>query len=393
MAASSVDALAIEEEDIDNIDDDARRERSDSFEEAVAQSVQTATSPRLAAPARSSSLVGGLHASAAGGLPAYDAAALVAQRRRTEARAAAVAAECEALAKHTLVLALQVFEPSFEDDAESAQALRAAVDVMRARLERGECAAYVANAEARAYCSAPVNLRRFAIDAHFNAAKAFEKLEATLEWRVRMRPWELDSTRLGATLRLGAVQLTGTDAWGRPVMVIDLPRTGGNATNEQLLDLIYAHFEHLRVRVARARGVLKWALLFNLERQTVWNMPSVGVITEVLKALLSSFPEFCGNTILWQPPMAFKAVWYALRPFLDADTLKKVVFVSGDSAPATKVDTQMRALLGEDWRALSEVDHVRGSTRFNEASYAQNFERACDVVRAAALVDPNADYP
>lgn len=325
--------------------------------------------------------------SALGGRAGYDRARHAALRAHCEAAVAAVAAN-ERLGKYALDATSQIFAAATTD------AMRAACARLRARLV-AESACYREHAEARAYCASFVNLRRFCFDAGGDADKAFVKLNETLELRQRVRPWAIDvDARAMAT---GAVQLRGPDAFGRPVLVLDLARAPKEVTSQQLLQLIYAHFEHLRVRVARAGGVEKWALVFNVERLTIWNMPSMSTIIEIFKALMSSFPEFSGNTILWQPPTAFKAVWYAVRPFMEADTLKKTVFVSGDTTVgSSKADAQMTAMLGAHWRQVADVDHARGraAVQWDAERYAQEFAEAQrTVVAAAVLHDPCADYP
>jgi hypothetical protein len=53
--------------------------------------------------------------------------------------------------------------------------------------------------------------------------------------------------------------------------------------------------------------------------------------------LQNHYPERLGVLILVDAPFLFRAFWKVISPFVDAKTLKKVVFVSGNDKEKRKV--------------------------------------------------------
>ena len=166
-------------------------------------------------------------------------------------------------------------------------------------------------------------------------------------------------------------------------------------THEQQLDFLCFHLENARhhlTRHARAGAeVDKWVVIMNVERFSIFNTPSVSVCTAVMKVLLSRFPEHLGHMIVWQAPSLFWGLWYALRGLLDDNTRKKIVFVSGDDDKkvGSPVDRQMRTLLGDDWRRLTDADY----NAYDAAAFEAQLRADEPTIRANALDDPAARLP
>lgn len=137
----------------------------------------------------------------------------------------------------------------------------------------------------------------------------------------------------------------------------------------------------------------KWVVFFNVESFSIWNTPSISLCSETVKTLLGRYPEHLGHAIVWQAPSLFWGLYKALSSFLEPATVKKIVFVSGkDTSDGSEVDQQMRALVGDNWRTLCDIDSARGRSVYRVDEYTARMDAEQAEIEAAAENEPTAEF-
>lgn len=56
---------------------------------------------------------------------------------------------------------------------------------------------------------------------------------------------------------------------------------------------------------------------------------------------------YTGHLILYQPPWVFKAVFEAIKRFIDPKTVSKMIFLYGDDSYGSSNDLLMRSVIGK----------------------------------------------
>ena len=128
-------------------------------------------------------------------------------------------------------------------------------------------------------------------------------------------------------------------------------------SDQMQLDYLAFHLERARYYMIRNQGheVDRWVVIINVERFSLFNTPSLSTCAEVVRVLMSRFPEYLGHMIVWRAPMLFWGLWKAMKLLIDENTQRKIVFVSGRNQ-CPKVEKQMQSIIGDDWRKLCEID-------------------------------------
>jgi hypothetical protein len=138
-----------------------------------------------------------------------------------------------------------------------------------------------------------------------------------------------------------------TDRWGRPVSFRLLGRADVDAliqelgTPQNFLRQHLAQNEAFREQILPAcsreagRAVISGVQVLDLEGFSVSRhfSPCVRAVFPVLSAVdNANFPEHLGSMVILNAPALFRSVWAAVRPFLDARTIRKIVVVGGGEA-------------------------------------------------------------
>lgn len=78
-----------------------------------------------------------------------------------------------------------------------------------------------------------------------------------------------------------------------------------------------------------AEGVEQIVLIIDFDGYSLSNAPPFSVSMEVLSILSNHYPERLGKAFLVNTPMIFQFFWKAISPFINKNTLAKIIFVKG----------------------------------------------------------------
>ena len=90
-------------------------------------------------------------------------------------------------------------------------------------------------------------------------------------------------------------------------------------------------------------------------------------------------PQSPSLTPVFPPAHSFSGLWHACKYLLDANTTKKIVFVSGDYTAGAEADRTMTRIVGPRWRELIDVEYASPGRSVYDAAAT---ETACQANEA-----------
>ena len=213
-------------------------------------------------------------------------------------------------------------------------------------------------------------LQRFLMARKFDVVKSMDLIIGAMEWRDMRKVEDLCETpsgfeflsREGAT---GKIYIPGEDRWGRPVLVFDSAVQNTPNEDDHMLFLAW-NLEFATMLMPEDSSVEKYTVFMNLEKFSLFNMPSLAATQETIVMLTQTFPERLGHCIVFNPPFVFKAFYDSVSFLIDPHTVKKVVFLYGDMDDGGVNDNIMREIIGDNWKTLTGGKHEPNMYRFDQ---------------------------
>jgi len=199
-------------------------------------------------------------------------------------------------------------------------------------------------------------LVRYLIARNYDVKKSYDLFMVAFNWRQLRKPDELEmidgwGNRMGRESETGKSYVqSGRDKFGRPVIVLD--NSVQNSPDGPMQIDFLAWILELAIREMPA-DCDKYLIFVHLENFTLMNNPSMATVRETLKMLSECYPERLGHLILYKPPFVFKAVFEAIKMFLDIKTSSKLLFLYGDDSDGSDNDTLMKHVVGDEWKTLT----------------------------------------
>ncbi|KAJ3410181.1 hypothetical protein CcCBS67573_g00879 [Chytriomyces confervae] len=168
----------------------------------------------------------------------------------------------------------------------------------------------------------------------WDLAASVTRLTTTMQWRRDFRPTELDTTSMDPNCAIGSQILHGFDRMGRPIMC-SYPRLGskhkdGDASVKYSLYLIEKAIKMM------PKGVTQILVLTDFTGSTLFNGFPPSVSIKFMNLLATHYPERLGKMINYKPSWYLSFLFSVLGPFMDPDTKRKLVFISGKDAAGKK---------------------------------------------------------
>ncbi|CAI5470785.1 unnamed protein product [Closterium sp. Yama58-4] len=221
-------------------------------------------------------------------------------------------------------------------------------------------------------------LRRYLRARGWNVPKAEKMLRDTLRWRHVYRPEEITWEDVAEEAATGKVYRTEfLDKQGRAVIVMSAGRQNTVGHAGQVRHLVYAlenAINHLPAGTAHSRMV--WFIDFR--GWTLRKAPPLKTSREVLNILQNHYPERLGQAVVYDPPPVFETFWKMVRPFVDPNTFRKILFVY-----PSKPDTIAKLEEIFDLEQLDQGFGGRSTWAFELDSYSQAMRE--DDARARAF--------
>ncbi|KAK9818152.1 hypothetical protein WJX72_007873 [[Myrmecia] bisecta] len=222
------------------------------------------------------------------------------------------------------------------------------------------------HAHLRYWCT-DSTLVRYLRARNWDLNKAIKMLKATIEWRLTYKPHEITWAEVKHEASTGKqFRMQARDRDGRVVLVMR-PRCQNSTDYVAGIRMLVYHLE-ASSQAADREGVGKMTWLIDFEGYTMANAPPLKVAMQTASILQNHFPERLGLSVYYHAPRLFNLMWKAVRPFIDAVTLRKHGWendmVVGRSVPWSS---------WRDWMQVREW-------LFGQS--AEEFQRALDLVAA-----------
>jgi len=206
------------------------------------------------------------------------------------------------------------------------------------------------------------NLHRFLRARNFDHSKSLKLLVDCLEWRRSFKPSSIRAAEVESECVTGKIIVRPElDRHNRPIIVMDSSRENSKGHENQLRHLVFQlerAKRKMNVEVPVSQSgvhVEKYCLFVNMTRHSMRNAPPLKTSLETLKTLTARYVEHLGHAIVYQPGFLFAGLWAACKPFLDARTVSKVIFIRGDTSDGSANDLLLKEIIGDDWRKLCDV--------------------------------------
>eukprot|EP00037_Helgoeca_nana_P009339 m.81901 g.81901 ORF g.81901 m.81901 type:complete len:561 (-) comp19513_c0_seq1:2181-3863(-) len=158
--------------------------------------------------------------------------------------------------------------------------------------------------------------------------KPAEKLlRETLEWREEYGIETVTIDDIKDELSTGKIYIHGFDRENRPVMY-QKPRNENSTNYDVSVKAVAYLLERECCAMDMSAGVEKHTLIIDFKGYSIFNKPPMSVTKQVLSLLMDKYPERLGVAFLVDAPALFQACWAVVKPFLPAETKKKIFFVS-----------------------------------------------------------------
>jgi len=133
----------------------------------------------------------------------------------------------------------------------------------------------------------------------------------------------------------GKVYVRGYNREGRATMYMRPQHENTKGEINQMRHLVY-NLERAVACTTRTSGYEKINLMIDFEGYRLRDAPPLSTTKHTLNILQNHYPERMYKAYICNPPMAFRAFWMMLQPFLDPITREKINFCHG-KAGVTKV--------------------------------------------------------
>ena len=190
-----------------------------------------------------------------------------------------------------------------------------------------------------------------------NITEAIRKLKCTLQWRTAFGVEDIkhcfDTTTAAAVTttttnndereyhrkhlaklisrenETGKIYVRGYDKLGRAILYLTPGRENTFDENSNMINLVY-QLERAIECTKRKSGRSKIVIVIGYQGFKLSTAPSISTTRHTLTILQNHYPERMHRVYICDPPFMFRSFWNIIHHFVDATTLEKIGFCSGE---------------------------------------------------------------
>ena len=185
-----------------------------------------------------------------------------------------------------------------------------------------------------------------------NINEAIRKLKCTIQWRTTFgvedikhcfdttttttlmnEKQEYDRKHLAQLItresETGKIYVRGYDRLGRAILYLTPGRENTFNEKNNMINLVY-QLERAIECTKRKSGRSKIVIVIGYQGFKLSTAPSLSTTRHTLTILQNHYPERMHRVYICDPPFMFRSFWNVIHHFVDATTLEKIGFCSGD---------------------------------------------------------------
>eukprot|EP01027_Heterolobosea_sp_BB2_P019389 GEZU01027215.1.p1 GENE.GEZU01027215.1~~GEZU01027215.1.p1 ORF type:complete len:282 (-),score=69.38 GEZU01027215.1:534-1379(-) len=198
---------------------------------------------------------------------------------------------------------------------------------------------------------------------------AYDLLLKTILWRREYKPDQISIEEVKWQTEKGNTYINGFDKNGSPILYL---RAGLDTPYEGDKKLKLMVFQTERAASMMRNGVTKMTWIIDLKGYSS-KCFDLTLSTNLVRVMQNHNPERLGTMFILNPPAFFNAAWKILKNVIDANTAKKIVFLSqADCADKSK----LAAIMSEhiDLSVLEEEYGGESKYKYNHEEYWRKVE-------------------
>jgi hypothetical protein len=172
-------------------------------------------------------------------------------------------------------------------------------------------------------------LRRFLVAREWNVKKATDMMLECIKWRHEYKPWEVKPEDVEEEfLKWTKMYRHGFTKGGQPVLYVVPTGKTSEQWDIQLNHLVF-NLENAFATMDASKGVEQIVWIVNWAEFSLSDAAPLSFGRTVLSVLQNMYPERLNCFFCMDAPFYFRAVWTVLSPVINANTKKKIHFLTG----------------------------------------------------------------
>jgi len=200
-----------------------------------------------------------------------------------------------------------------------------AISVLRQRIN-AEAAVYPA--DVMAYCTDGC-LSRYLRARDWDVEQAYKMLKGSLDWRSTFKPHLITEAQVAGPMKIGTMFHTGFDKLNRPVIYVK-PGAHSPNTLEERVTYVAWLMEHVASLMGENVEQVLIIMDFSEFGKRAKSPDSRQTAQAIINILQNHYPERLGSAIVINSPWYFNLLFKMMSPFINANTKKKMNWITGD---------------------------------------------------------------
>lgn len=177
----------------------------------------------------------------------------------------------------------------------------------------------------------PGKIIRFLRARKLNLKQTNEMLSNHLQWLQKVQPETITIDQVNKkALDSGCWRYVGKSLDGVPIAWVQTGKWNPHEYTVEEYEVYVCYFNGMLERLMEK--ATQQIVIFDMAGWAFWHANYIGYIKRLIDLAQNQGPERLHRVILINSPFIFRASWYVIKPWMDARTASKVVFVSGAEA-------------------------------------------------------------
>jgi len=184
-------------------------------------------------------------------------------------------------------------------------------------------------ADVMAYCTDGC-LSRYLRARDWDVEQAYKMLKGSLDWRNQYKPHHITEAQIQGPLKIGTMFNSGFDKLNRPIIYVKPGAHSPNTIEERIMYVSWL-MEHVAKLMGENVEQVLIIMDFSEFGKRAKSPDSRQTAQAIINILQNHYPERLGSAIVINSPWYFNLLFKMMSPFINANTKKKMNWITGDN--------------------------------------------------------------